>query len=356
MQRGLYIHIPFCLSKCPYCDFYSVKYDNETAESYTQAVIRNIQHYGGKFDTVYFGGGTPFLLWDKICDILSFVDMVEGAEITVEANPCTVDAQKLAALRNAGVNRISFGVQSLCDDELKALGRRHNADTAINAIKIAKEHGFDNISADIMLGTPTQTLDSLTYTIQKLSELPVTHISAYMLKIEENTPFAKAKPELPDEDEVCSLYLKAIELLANLGFEQYEISNFSKKGFPCRHNLKYWNCEEYLGIGPAAHSYYKGKRFFVERDLKSFISDKCQKTSIEDGDPGGYEEYAMLRLRLNDGLSLSEYKSRGGDKETLNNALNTIPSEYYSFDGDKVSLTSKGFLVSNMIIGKLLGY
>ena len=356
MQRGLYIHVPFCLSKCPYCDFYSVKHDNEIAESYTQAVIRNIQHYGGKFDTVYFGGGTPFLLWEKICDTLGFVDTATGSEITVEANPCTVDAQKLAALRDMGVNRISFGVQSLCDDELKALGRRHNADTAVNAIKIAKEQGFNNISADIMLGTPMQTLDSLTYTIQQLSELPVTHISAYMLKIEENTPFAKANLELPDEDEVCSLYLKATEQLANSGFEQYEISNYSRKGFPCRHNLKYWNCEEYLGIGPAAHSYYKGKRFYVERDLNSFVSDEYQKTSIEDGDPGGCEEYAMLRLRLTDGLSLSEYKSRGGDAEMLCSELNNIPCEYYSFDGDNVSLTPKGFLVSNMLIGKLLGY
>ena len=356
MQRGLYMHVPFCLSKCPYCDFYSVKHDSQTAESYTQAMIRNIKHYGGRFDTVYFGGGTPFLLWDKICDMLSFVDVTEDAEITIEANPCTVDAQKLSALRNAGVNRISFGVQSLCDDELKALGRRHNADTAIRAITIAKEQGFDNISADIMLGTPMQTLDSLTYTVRRLSELPVTHISAYMLKIEENTPFAKAKPVLPDEDEVCSLYLKATELLSNTGFDQYEISNYSKKGFACRHNLKYWNCEEYLGIGPAAHSYYKGKRFFVERDLRAFISDEYQKTSVEDGDPGGCEEYAMLRLRLTEGLSLSEYKSRGGNAEMLKSILSTIPSEYYSLDGDSVSLTPNGFLVSNMIIGKLLGY
>ena len=356
MQRGLYIHVPFCLSKCPYCDFYSIKYDSETAESYTNAVIRNIKHCGGKFDTVYFGGGTPFLLWDKIGNILAYVDTETGAEITVEANPCTVDAQKLAAVRNAGVNRISFGVQSLCDDELKALGRRHNADQAIDAIKIAKKQGFDNISADIMLGTPMQTLDSLTHTIQRLSELPVTHISAYMLKIEENTPFAKAKLEFPDEDEVCSLYLKAVEQLSNSGFDQYEISNFSKKGFPCRHNLKYWNCEEYLGIGPAAHSYYKGKRFFVKRDLNTFISDAYQKISIEDGDPGGYEEYAMLRLRLTEGLSLSEYGLRGGNVQMLKSMLNTIPREYYFFDRDNVSLTPKGFLVSNMIICKLLGY
>lgn len=356
MQRGLYIHVPFCVSKCPYCDFYSVKYGQETAESYTEAVIRNVLHYGGEFDTVYFGGGTPFLLWEKICEILSFVNIAKGAEITIEANPCTVDAQKLAILRSAGINRISFGVQSLCDNELKSLGRRHDRDTAINAVITAKEQGFDNISADIMLGTPGQTLDSVICTVQRLAELPITHISAYMLKIEENTPFANIKPELPDEEKVCSLYIKVTELLADLGFLQYEISNYAKEGFSCRHNLKYWNCEEYLGIGPAAHSYYKGKRFFVERDLNAFISDKYQKTSVEDGDPGGYEEYAMLRLRLSEGLKLSEYKARGGDADMLKHALGTIPCEYFLFDGDKISLTPEGFLVSNMIIGRLLGY
>lgn len=296
------------------------------------------------------------MLWEKICEILNFIDVTMDAEITVEANPCTVDAQKLAALRAAGVNRISLGIQSLCDAELKALGRRHDGNTAINAIKIANEQGFDNISADIMLGTPRQTLESVTCNVQRLTELPLTHISAYMLKIEENTPFASMKLDIPKDDEVCSLYLQTTDLLNKLGFRQYEISNYSKDGYACRHNLKYWNCDEYLGIGPAAHSYYKGERFFVERDLNDFISEERQKTIIEDDKPGGYEEYAMLRLRLADGLSLTEYELRGGDGNTVKKALNTIPREYFIFNGDRISLTPKGFLVSNMIIGRLLGY
>ena len=356
MQRGLYIHVPFCLSKCPYCDFYSIKYSKETADNYANAVIRNVCRYGGEFDTVYFGGGTPFLLWDKICEILNYTNIIKGAEITVEANPCTVDEEKLAALCNAGVNRISLGVQSLCDSELKALGRRHDSDTAVNAIKKAKKQGFDNISADIMLGIPGQTLNSVIYTIQRLAELPITHISAYMLKIEENTLFANTKPSLPSDDETCSIYLKATELLGKLGFNQYEISNYAKEGFPCRHNIKYWNCEEYLGIGPAAHSYYNSRRFFVERDLNAFISNKYQKTDTEDENPGGYEEYAMLRLRLTEGLSLSEFEALGGDSEAMKRTLSTIPTEYFSINGDVISLTPKGFLVSNTIIGKLLGY
>ena len=356
MHRGLYIHVPFCLSKCPYCDFYSIKYSKDAADSYANAVIRNIQHYGGEFDTVYFGGGTPFLLWEKICEILRFIDVEKCKEITVEANPCTVNAQKLAALRCAGVDRISFGVQSLCDDELKSLGRRHDSRTAVNAVETAKQQGFDNISADIMLGTPGQTLESLTCTIRLLSELPVTHISAYILKIEENTPFANAKLNLPDEDEICSLYLKAAELLTDLGFNQYEVSNFAKEGFNCRHNLKYWNCEEYLGIGPASHSYYNGKRFFVERDLNAFVSSEYQKTVTEDEKPGGHEEYAMLRLRLTEGLSLAEYEALGGDAVAMKQMLSTIPCEYFSVNNDSISLTPKGFLVSNIIIGRLLRY
>ena len=296
------------------------------------------------------------MLWEKICEILEHIDITKDAEITVEANPCVVDAKSLASLRKAGVNRISFGIQSLNDNELRVLGRRHDADTAVHAVQIAKEQGFDNISADIMLGTPGQTGESVTKTIKELSMLPVTHISAYMLKIEEDTPFAKTKPELPDEDEVCSIYLNVTELLRSLGFEQYEISNYAKKGFPCRHNLKYWNCEEYLGIGSAAHSYYNGKRFFVERDLNAFISDEYQQTVNESGDPGSHEEYAMLRLRLTEGLSLSEYEVLGGDAEGMKLILNTIPCEYYTIRGDVVSLTPKGFLVSNMIIGRLLGY
>lgn len=296
------------------------------------------------------------MLWEKICEMLNFADVTEDAEITVEANPCAVDAKSLAALRKAGVNRISFGVQSLNDSELNALGRRHDADTAVNAVKAAKKQGFDNISADIMLGTPGQTVESVARTIQQLSMLPVTHISAYMLKIEENTPFAKTKMELPDEDGICSIYLEATELLGNLGFNQYEISNYAKEGYSCRHNLKYWNCKEYLGIGPAAHSYYNGKRFFVERDLNSFMADEYQQAVIEDDVPGSYEEYAMLRLRLTEGLSLSEYEALGGDTDAMKRAMKQIPDEYISIVGDTVSLTPKGFLVSNVIIGRLLGY
>lgn len=361
-MTGLYIHIPFCLSKCPYCDFYSVKYSKKAAQDYKNAVLRNLSYYGKKFghklktNTAYFGGGTPILLWKEICEILGNIDFSENAEITLEANPCCSTEENLCALRKAGVNRVSFGVQSLDDIELKSLGRRHDAKTAINVIELAHRCGFENISADIMLGTEYQTKESVTRTIDRLSELPLTHISAYMLKIEENTPFAKRTLALPEEEKVCEIYLNTVQTLEKYGFKQYEISNFSKKGFACKHNLKYWNCEEYLGIGPAAHSFYDSKRFFVQRDLDEFLAADHQKTLLEEEHPADCEEYAMLRLRLNEGLDLNEYEKRGGNVgEALQN-IKEIPRTLISFRNNILSLTAEGFLVSNAIIAKFLGY
>lgn len=359
---GLYIHVPFCLSKCPYCDFYSVRYGGEAAEKYKAAVLRNLLHFcvengsGRKFDTVYFGGGTPILLWREICEILQRVNFSENAEITVEANPCRADRENLTALKSAGVNRISFGVQSLNDRELKSLGRRHNAETAVKAIALAYECGFGNISADVMLGTEGQTSQSVENTLDALSRLPLTHISAYMLKIEENTPFARARLDLPDEDQVCGIYLNAVGFLESRGFRQYEISNFAKDGYKCAHNNKYWNCEEYLGIGPAAHSFLNGKRFFVKRDLYEFCESGIQKTEIEEENPADFEEYAMLRLRLTDGLDLKEYERRGGDPEAVKKKIKEIPPKLIRYKDSVLSLTPEGFLVSNFIIGRLLGY
>ncbi|MCM1487894.1 MAG: radical SAM family heme chaperone HemW [Firmicutes bacterium] len=356
-MRGLYIHVPFCLSKCPYCDFYSVKADKASAKEYKNAVIRNLKRYDREFDTVYFGGGTPILLWKEICGILSEIAFPADAEISLEANPCCATEENLAALRKAGVNRISFGVQSFNDGELKALGRRHNSETAVKAVETAYNCGFENISADIMLATPLQTAESLQNTVDKLVSLPVTHISAYMLKIEENTPFANANLNLPEEDSVCEMYLETAERLESFGFIQYEISNFAKKGCECRHNLKYWNCEEYLGIGPASHSYYNGERFYVKGDLTEFISSPCQITHKEDEEGTAYgscQEYAMLRLRLSEGLSFEEYEKRGGNTDSLTAKAKTLPPGYAILDGEKIYLTKKGFLVSNSVIAALL--
>ena len=348
---GLYIHVPFCVRKCRYCDFYSVT-DLSLTDLYTAAVIRNIKAYGYSFDTVYFGGGTPSLLAPKqISAILSAAEIAPNAEISMECNPNSVTENYLREVRNAGVNRLSFGVQSFEDNELKMLGRLHDSAQAVAAIETAKKVGFDNISADLMLAVSGQTFDSLRRSLDAVARLPLTHISAYMLKVEEGTPLAADEDllaKIPDEDDTADMYLEAVRKLAETGFEQYEISNFARVGFECMHNLKYWRCEEYLGIGPAAHSFIDGTRFACPKDLDSFISSEIQETiALDEG--GSAEEKAMLALRLvKEGLSLAEYPEAEKRGEIL------IKSGLLKKEKGTLRLTPEGCLVSNQIICRLI--
>ena len=361
MNKGLYIHIPFCLSKCPYCDFYSVTFNSDTAKRYKDAVIRNLSYYLSqnselKFDTVYFGGGTPILLWREICEIMNKVQpyLTENDEVTIEANPCCTDKNALCSLKQYNVNRISFGLQSGNENELKALGRRHNSKVGADAVNMAYNAGFTNISGDIMLGVPLQTKISLTETINYMTSLPLTHISAYLLKIEPGTPFAKKELTLPDEDGYADIYLETVSRLADKGYNQYEISNFAKPGMESRHNLKYWRCEEYLGIGPAAHSYFNGERFAVERDLRAFIENDVQPAVVTERECGDYEEWAMLKLRLSEGLDFKTAEERFGvSKEDILKKCRLIPDKLYRADDKTIRLTPEGFLVSNAVIGIL---
>lgn len=353
---GLYIHVPFCLSKCPYCDFYSERYSRTLAERYKQAVLRNLEHYDGDFDTVYFGGGTPILLADEIAEILGKIQRSDNAEITVEANPCVCDGQRLGRLFESGVNRLSIGVQSLDERELAFLGRRHTVKQAENAVTCAYNVGFRNISADLMLGLEGQTKESVLNSIQKLAELPLAHVSAYLLKIEDGTPFAKRTLLLPDDEQSAELYLFAAEQLEKCGFMQYEISNFARSGFESKHNLHYWHCEEYLGIGPAAHSYYGRKRFCTARDLSDFLSSEYQRTIVTDDKPGDFDEFAMLALRLTEGLKFADCSRFGTDMNGIIKRCQKIPQKYVNITNDGVSLTREGFLVSNAVIGTILGY
>ncbi len=345
----MYIHVPFCRKKCPYCDFYSVGFREDTAEQYADAVIRNLRYYDGEYDTVYFGGGTPILLARHIPRILAECKIAANAEITVECNPCEMDRETLAVLFDSGVNRLSVGVQSAVDSELQSLGRTHTYGQAEQAILIAREVGFDDISADIMLGVPEQNLNSLSYTINRLCALPITHVSAYLLKIEPNTVFGKKPPILPDEDASAELYLSAVKMLTENGFGQYEISNFARRGMTSRHNLKYWRREEYLGIGAAAHSFCKGKRFAVARNLREFIESPRQIEVVTDDSPDETEEKIMLGLRLSEGIPKELW-------ERVEDGLPLIPKRYYTIENERLSLTAEGFLVSNEIISTLLAH
>ena len=282
--------------------------------------------------------------------ILQAVSTIPGAEISAECNPASASPETLRIMRRAGVNRISVGVQSLQDNELKKLGRLHNAKQAEELIVQARQAGFDSISADVMLGVPGQTADSLTDTLERLAKLPIQHISAYMLTLEPATPFGKSPPaDMADDDTMADLYALCQRLCGERGFHQYEISNFAREGFECRHNLKYWRDEEYLGIGPAAHSFYAGKRFAVLRDIGAFIAAQRQPTEITDEQPGDYDERVMMGLRLAEGIPEELYKP-------FEKALKLIPGEYYRLEGGRLSLTGKGFPVYNYIVSLLLAH
>ena len=363
---GLYLHIPFCEKKCPYCAFYSACGDKNEVEGYTQALIRNILSYKGKgfcADTVYFGGGTPSLLSvtqvKRVLDAVNEAFLVcQDAEITLEANPNSVSFESLQGYKQAGVTRLSFGVQSANEGELALLGRRHRFKDAENAVKNAKKAGFSNISCDLMLGLPNQKIEDAISSCRALAGLGVEHISAYILKVEPKTAFdtPKITQNLPSDDAVADIYLAVCRELRELGFERYEISNFAKNGFESRHNLKYWQGEEYLGFGASAHSYFGGKRFFVPSDRESFINSALQRVEIEDENPDKLEEYIMLGIRTSKGISFKKAEELGGNKEKMRKKAQILAqNELLRITDDTAVLTDKGALVSNGIILELLG-
>ncbi len=357
---GLYIHIPFCRSKCPYCDFYSMRADEELKQEYIKAVKREILKSDYVFDTVYFGGGTPSQLKaEEIADILSVVNHTDNCEITVECNPSDTGRENSTfdfdVLALAGVNRISMGLQSAVDSERKALGRLSCKEEVLNAISKIHKAGIYNISLDLMLGIPYQTMESLKESVNFCIDSGVKHISAYLLKIEDNTYFGKNRDKLilPDEDTVSDMYLTASEILRNNGFNHYEISNFSLPGYESKHNCKYWECKEYLGIGPSAHSFIDGKRFFYENDINNFINEP---ELIYDDKGGSLEEYIMLGLRLSRGINFSDIKQKYAYNfadEFIEYCKLLQSKKLLNLTEDSFALTPEGFLLSNSIICEL---
>lgn len=364
---GIYIHVPFCGKKCGYCDFYSTSYRKDAADAYTQAVFRNIRCYENSavsVDTVYFGGGTPSLLSSSqleqiLLEIRGCFHLSDNCEITLEANPNTVSGEKLSELRKIGINRLSLGVQSLNDRELKLLGRAHSAERAVKAVNDAVKAGFENISCDLMIALPNQSEKDLISSADRLTKLPIQHISAYILSVEEGTAFdcSEIRSRLPNDDEIAGLYTAMADLLRERGFRHYEVSNFARDGFESRHNCRYWKCLDYLGIGPAAHSCMDGKRFAAAADLGLFIDSPVQPVEITDNCPCGFEEYSMLRLRLAEGLSLRDVENRFSQDKSMTISKKIAPlakAGYVKFDGDRIALTEKGFLVSNSVISHLV--
>lgn len=368
MNKGLYIHFPFCRKKCNYCDFYSLA-DSSRKGEYIDALCREIKAYKGvSVDTVYFGGGTPSLMsgseLEKLLDaVYSSFDVDKNAEITLEANPMSVnEGEKLKAFKSAGINRLSLGVQSFSDTELKELGRGHTAQDAVDTVKRAQEAGFDNISIDLMFALPRQTLDSFNKGLDTALSLGVQHISTYALSIEDKTVFGVKQRRgenlfLPDEDVEAEMYFSACERLSQASFEHYEISNFAKKGFRSRHNMKYWQAEEYIGIGASAHSYFEGVRYSMPSDISAFCNEARRLDSYTNTPEDRAEEFIFLSLRLSDGLSLQRLEKEYGVRITHQfeiTAKELVEAGLCKYDNGVLSLTHKGFFVSNSVIVKIL--
>jgi oxygen-independent coproporphyrinogen-3 oxidase len=411
---GLYVHVPFCISKCSYCDFYSLPGRAESidayvnallieaqnsqsphatvlnrhAEPFNQSLVRNksVKHLvlkGGKLldssgtpylqndeilsQTLYIGGGTPSLLGARNLTTLldglrQTLDMSGLVEATVEANPESATQDFLMAAKAAGVNRISFGVQSLNDGELQSIGRVHNARQAIEAIKLVKSIGFASVSADLIVGLPEQTWTSLKDSLQTVTDLGINHLSMYCLSVEEGTPLAKSVPaDLPSDDTQVELFGQARAFLIEHGFSHYEISNFALPGQECLHNLNYWRGGEYVGLGPAAASHLQGKRFRNRPDLDAYLENPTGQTEYVEtlGEEDKIAEEAMLRLRLlEEGLTPQEMSGRfnPGAVEMLTKRLDRMVQQgLLHFNNSRYTIPASQILVSNRIFREVLG-
>lgn len=366
---GLYIHIPFCKAKCAYCDFYSLAHSEEKMDAYMAALLGHLEEVapraaGMQVDTVYFGGGTPsYLGAARLCRILQTVlrryDVARDAEITLEANPDSAgDWKELRKLRRAGFNRLSLGVQSTDDALLRRIGRVHTYEQVQQAVMAARKAKFTNLSLDLIYGLPGQTLEDWQRTLADAVALGPEHLSCYGLKLEEGTPLWQQRQTLtlPDDDAQADMYLYTVAALGEMGYEQYEISNFAKSGKESRHNLKYWRMEEYAGFGPGAHSDFGGVRYGYVRDIDSYIAGRLVLSESEtDSTLARDYEYVMLSLRTAAGIDRQtfekRYRQRFQPMETLFEQYEKAGLASRTEGGWR--LTPRGFLVSNSIIAAL---
>ncbi|MDR3984131.1 MAG: radical SAM family heme chaperone HemW [Dysosmobacter sp.] len=371
---GLYIHIPFCKHKCAYCDFYSLSGHEGRMDDYTDALCAHLTEIapfaaGHQVDTVYFGGGTPSYLGTKrLIKLLKTVQkkyrLDKQAEITLEANPDSAgDWKELRALRRAGFNRLSLGMQSASDAELQTIGRVHTWEQVGAAVEAARKAKFENLSLDLIYGLPRQTMEQWQANLTAAVDLAPEHLSCYGLKVEEGTPLFAVRDTagLPGDEEQADMYLWTVEFLAQMGYAQYEISNFAKPGRESRHNLKYWTLQEYVGFGPGAHSDFGGVRYAYGRDLEGYIrgvqthaSMLSESESIPPLDRD--TEWLMLGLRTVQGLDPKVFERRFRRRfDCFRPFLEECRTAGYAVEEEgRWHLTPKGFLVSNQIIGGML--
>ena len=367
----LYVHIPFCVRKCQYCDFLSGPSDEETKDRYIEALLKEIRAAEHTEDyeivSVFIGGGTPSALKaEAIASIMRTLQeqffFCEDAEVTIEANPGTVDLEKLTIYRNIGINRLSLGLQSTDAEELKLLGRIHSYEEFLKSYEWAREAGFSNINIDLMFAIPGQTGEAWRQHLYQAAELNPEHISAYSLIIEEGTPFAEQNLDLPDEDTEYQMYEDTAEILERYGYRQYEISNYAKQGYMCRHNAGYWQRREYLGFGLGASSLYRGMRFSNTRRMQEYLKesrnpDQIRKDVTVLSRNERIEEFMFLGLRMTEGISEKKFEENFDVR--LMDVYGDILQKYEETGfmehiETKWRLTRKGIHVSNHILADFL--
>ena len=367
----IYIHIPFCIRKCDYCDFLSGPSGPKEQADYVQALLREIQAVeegeGRSVSSIFIGGGTPSvlderLLGDILREIRNRFKIEEYAEITIEVNPGTANIGKLQAYREMGINRLSIGLQSPQDRELKILGRIHNYEQFLETYQEARTVGFDNINIDLMSAIPDQTYEGWVKNLRTVAELEPEHISAYSLIVEEGTPFAARKLNLPDEDTEYNMYEATAQILKEYGFEQYEISNYARKGRECRHNVGYWARQDYLGFGLGASSLYGKERFANTADMKKYLENSRNPEKIREKEPSltredEMAEFMFLGLRMTKGISKADFQRCFGC--TIESVYGEVLEKYESMgllleqDG-RIFLSREGIHVSNSIMAEFL--
>lgn len=373
---ALYIHVPFCVQKCLYCDFLSMPASQMVQEKYIAALTNELhywqKHLEGQYvlGSIFIGGGTPTalapeLLW-QIGEVLRDFSWNSDMEFTIEANPGTLSAEHIPALQYLGVNRVSLGLQSAQELELQRLGRIHSFQDFVESYQLLLEHGFSNINVDLMADIPGQTMESYADTLDHVLQLHPNHISSYSLLIEEGTPFyemnRQGKLQIPSEETDRQMYAITKERLATEGYQRYEISNYAQPGQECRHNLTYWQMEEYLGVGLGAASYWNGKRFSNERDMQAYLSQKADNHIAESyllSKREEMEEFVFLGLRKMEGISLETYRKRFGVDffQLYQNILpdlqqNGLLAE--TENRDRIYLTDRGIDLSNRVLAEFL--
>lgn len=379
---GLYLHIPFCLRKCPYCSFYSLAGRADTHQRYAEAISIQLRLYAKNYaekyqnnlrplTSIFFGGGTPTLLPPQtlsrlLAECLDQFTVANQAEISIEVNPATVDGKGLDILRQAGFNRLSIGVQSLHDEELRQLGRPHTVADAVETVQLARRAGFENINLDLMYGLPEQKLQTWQRTLEDALKLQPTHLSLYELTIEDDTSFARlerqGKLALPTEDTVLLMLEETQQALMQAGFQRYEISNYAQPGYQCRHNINYWQNGEYLGLGPGAVAFFNKTRRTVIADAEQFCErlekgeELWQDREKLDQD-AAFRETVIMGLRMTTGVSLTDISKRFGINteayysETLHRLIRQGMLQIVQ---DRLQLTAQGFLLANTVMAELV--